>query len=68
MLAMVLHPEVQAKAWEEIDQVVGTDRLPEFTDRPNLPYVEAICLETFRWLPVVPSGERFGKGNSLALS
>ncbi|KAF8554409.1 cytochrome P450 [Imleria badia] len=55
MLAMVLHPEVQAKAQEEIDQVTGGHRLPEFGDRPNLPYVEAVFLETLRWRPVVPS-------------
>lgn len=53
---MVLHPEVQAKAQEEIDRVVGTERFPDFGDRPNLPYVEAIYLETYRWRPVVPSG------------
>lgn len=53
---MVLYPEIQVKAWEELDRVVGNGRLPEFADRPNLPYVEAICLETFRWFPVVPDG------------
>ncbi|KAI9566800.1 cytochrome P450 [Boletus coccyginus] len=55
ILAMVLHPEVQAKAQEEIDKVIGGQRLPDFADRPNLPYVEAVYLETFRWRPVVPS-------------
>ena len=56
---MVLNLEVQAKAREEIDRVTGGERLPEFEDRPNLPYIEAICLETYRWVPVVPDGERF---------
>ncbi|KAG9315351.1 cytochrome P450 [Chiua virens] len=55
LLAMVLHPEVQVKVWEEIDRVVGRDRLPDFDDRPHLPFVEAVYLETFRWRPVVPS-------------
>lgn len=54
---MALHPEAQAKAQEEIDRVVGTQRLPDFGDRSNLPYVEAIYLETLRWRPVVPCGE-----------
>ncbi|KIO10098.1 hypothetical protein M404DRAFT_130775 [Pisolithus tinctorius Marx 270] len=56
LLAMVLHPDVQRQAQEEIDRVVGTDRLPNFGDRPNLPYVEAILLETLRWVPAVPLG------------
>ncbi|KAG1758154.1 cytochrome P450 [Suillus occidentalis] len=56
LLAMILNPEVQAKAHEEIDRVVGKDRLPDFTDRPALPYVEAILRETFRWHPVTPFG------------
>lgn len=28
LLAMMLHPEVQKKAQEEIDRVIGTHRLP----------------------------------------
>jgi cytochrome P450 len=55
-LAMVLNPEVQAKAQVEIDRVVGKDRLPNFDDRPALPYLEAILRETLRWYPVVPFG------------
>jgi cytochrome P450 len=38
LLAMMAHPEVLAKAQEEIDRVVGSDRLPTFDDRPFLPY------------------------------
>lgn len=56
LLAMVLHPEIQAKAHAEIDRVVGKDRLPGFDDRPALPYVEAILRETLRWHPVFPFG------------
>ncbi|KIK93483.1 hypothetical protein PAXRUDRAFT_145010 [Paxillus rubicundulus Ve08.2h10] len=54
LLAMVLNPDVQSKAQEEIDRVVGTERLPNFDDRPNLPYVEGVYLETLRWRPVAP--------------
>jgi len=56
MLAMLQHPEVQERAQAEIDAVVGTDRLPNFDDRPNLPYVEAILLETLRMYAVAPLG------------
>lgn len=38
LLAMMLHPETQRKAQQELDSVVGTDRLPTFEDRERLPY------------------------------
>jgi len=53
-LAMALFPEVQEKAWEEIERVIGTNRLPVIPDRENLPYVEALVKETLRWETVVP--------------
>ncbi|KAF7346379.1 O-methylsterigmatocystin oxidoreductase [Mycena sanguinolenta] len=55
-LAMALHPDIQRKAQTEIDAVVGTHQLPEFKDRPSLPYVEAIYREVMRWKPVFPLG------------
>ncbi|KAF9043995.1 cytochrome P450 [Panaeolus papilionaceus] len=46
------HSEVQAKAHEELDRVLGTPpRLPTFEDRPVLPYIEAIYREVMRWCP-----------------
>ena len=54
ILAMRLHPEIQAKAQAQVDAVVGRDRLPVFADRPNLPYVEAVLMEVLRWNPIVP--------------
>ena len=53
---MLLHPEVAAKGREELDRVVGRDRLPEISDRENLPYVEAILKEIVRWQPALPLG------------
>ena len=53
---MIQHPEILQKAQKEIDAVVGTARLPTFSDRPNLPYVNAIVLEVLRWNPAVPLG------------
>ncbi|KAF8169142.1 cytochrome P450 [Mycena galopus ATCC 62051] len=49
LLAMVLYPEVLAKAQKEIDSVVGRDRLPTFSDRSSLPFVDALLSETYRW-------------------
>ena len=53
---MVMHPEVQRKAQEEIDRVVGNDRLPTFADQSSLPYVDALVKEVFRCYPVAPLG------------
>ncbi|KAI0631045.1 O-methylsterigmatocystin oxidoreductase [Trametes polyzona] len=55
-LAMVVHPEAQKKGQEELDAVIGPDRLPEFSDRDALPYVNAIVKEVIRWHSVVPLG------------
>ncbi|KAF8573501.1 cytochrome P450 [Ramaria rubella] len=56
MLAMLLYPEVQKKAQAELDSTIGKNRLPDFGDRGNLPYIEAVVRETLRWHPVVPLG------------
>ncbi|KIK87084.1 hypothetical protein PAXRUDRAFT_152429 [Paxillus rubicundulus Ve08.2h10] len=53
---MMLNQEVQARAQAEIDRVVGTQRLPNFEDRPALPYVEALLREILRYRPVAPIG------------
>jgi cytochrome P450 len=54
---MVLYPEAQQKAHDEIDAVVGTGRLPDFDDEVSLPYVSALCQEVQRWHPVAPLGK-----------
>lgn len=54
--AMLSHPEVQKRGQEELQRVVGLDRLPTMDDRPKLPYIEAILKELLRWNPVTPLG------------
>ncbi|KAF8634118.1 hypothetical protein AX15_001055 [Amanita polypyramis BW_CC] len=53
-LTMALHPNEQKRAQEEIDRVVGTERLPTFRDRASLPYVGALVRETLRWRLALP--------------
>lgn len=53
---MAKYPHVQKRAQEEIDRVVGNERLPLLQDRQHLPYVDAIMSEVLRWKPAVPLG------------
>ena len=48
VLAMTMYPDVYAKAQEEMDRVVGVDRLPDFSDRESLPYLESVIREIYR--------------------
>ncbi|KAG8907531.1 hypothetical protein FRC01_007649, partial [Tulasnella sp. 417] len=56
ILAMTLFPSIQEKARAEIDRVVGSERFPTFNDQPDLPYLQAVVLETLRWNPVANFG------------
>jgi hypothetical protein len=58
-VAALLHPEIQKRAQHDVDAVTGRERLPTFEDRPQLPFVDAVCREVLRWRPVVPLGEFF---------
>ncbi|KAH7110698.1 cytochrome P450 [Dactylonectria macrodidyma] len=49
--AMMLYPEVQARAQQEIDKVVGSERMPGWGDWDKLPYMRCIMKETLRWMP-----------------
>lgn len=72
---MTLHPEVQRKAQEEIDRVIGKARLPTYDEcvstlmalrnppfltirrhgsRPNLPYIDGLLKEVYRYEMVAP--------------
>ena len=56
MLAMVTYPDVQIRAQEELDSVVGRTRIPTFADFSHLPYICAMVKEALRWRPVDPLG------------
>jgi len=51
---MVNSPDMLKKAVEEIDGVVGRDRLVQESDIPRLNYLKACIREAFRLHPVVP--------------
>ena len=53
---MTLYPETQRKAQEELDLIIGRERLPDFSDTGRLPYLEAVYKETLRFIPNAPLG------------
>lgn len=59
-LCMVLHPDAQKAAQDEIDRVLSvasdSECLPTIADRDALPYVTAVLLEVMRLFPVLPLG------------
>ncbi|XP_036902925.1 cytochrome P450 1A1-like [Sturnira hondurensis] len=54
LLYLVTRPNVQKKIQEELDRVVGRARRPRLSDRPQLSYLEAFILETFRHSSFIP--------------
>ncbi|EON63189.1 hypothetical protein W97_02416 [Coniosporium apollinis CBS 100218] len=54
-LAMCYYPQYQHLVQEEIDRVCG-DRMPQPSDRPNMPVLRAFIREALRWRPPVPTG------------
>uniref|UniRef100_A0ACB8FP23 Uncharacterized protein n=1 Tax=Sphaerodactylus townsendi TaxID=933632 RepID=A0ACB8FP23_9SAUR len=54
ILEMVLHPEVQERVHEEIEEVLGRDKPPTMADQPNMPYTNAVIHELQRWADIIP--------------
>ncbi|KAM0929996.1 hypothetical protein ACQ4PT_001230 [Festuca glaucescens] len=78
---MVNSPELLAKAVEEMDRVVGRERLVQESDIPELNYLKACIREAFRLHPIAPfnvphvaivdttvAGYRVPKGSHILLS
>ncbi|KAF9061653.1 cytochrome P450 [Rhodocollybia butyracea] len=54
VLAMVQNPEILKKGQSAVDAVVGSNRLPDFSDQDSIPYVDALLKESLRWRPITP--------------
>jgi len=55
-MAMILFPDIQEKAHEELDTILGKGVAPTFNDRGRLPYLQAVIYELMRWHTVFPLG------------
>ncbi|KAF8792511.1 Cytochrome P450 2U1 like protein [Argiope bruennichi] len=54
VLTMATHQDVQIKVQQEIDDVIGTERLPSWADHNKMPYTEATIMELMRWRTIIP--------------
>ncbi|KAI6238716.1 (pine wood nematode) hypothetical protein [Aphelenchoides fujianensis] len=50
---LIRHPDVQQKLHDELDRVIGSDRLVTVSDKLALPYVQAVIMEVLRVANIV---------------
>ncbi|KAF8553149.1 cytochrome P450 [Imleria badia] len=56
IMAAACYPEAQKRVQEELDMIIGRDRIPTWEDSESLPQVHAYIMEALRWRPVAPIG------------
>uniref|UniRef100_A0A2K6TY00 Cytochrome P450 family 2 subfamily D member 6/pseudo n=1 Tax=Saimiri boliviensis boliviensis TaxID=39432 RepID=A0A2K6TY00_SAIBB len=54
LLLMILHPDVQRRVQQEIDDVIGQVRPPEMGDQTCMPYTTAVIHEVQRFGDIIP--------------
>lgn len=54
VLQFLHQPEIQKKCFEEVERVIGFNRIPTMLDKPNMVYLEATINEILRWANITP--------------
>ncbi|XP_013366914.1 PREDICTED: cytochrome P450 2D4-like isoform X1 [Chinchilla lanigera] len=54
LLLMILHPDVQRRVQQEIDEVIGQGRRPEMGDQARMPFTNAVIHEVQRFADILP--------------
>jgi hypothetical protein len=69
LLAMMYYPDPFQKARDEIIRVIGTERLPTFSDRASLPYgMDGLSYNTLSSMLIGISGMHFERDLALGCS
>ena len=53
LLLFMHYPHVQEKCFKELREVIGLNRSPSMSDKPNMPYFEATVAEILRYSNLV---------------
>ncbi|KAF6339165.1 hypothetical protein mRhiFer1_003604 [Rhinolophus ferrumequinum] len=56
LLLMILHPDVQRRVQQEIDEVIGQVRRPEMADQARMHFTMAVVHEVQRFADIIPLG------------
>uniref|UniRef100_A0A6Q2XP39 Cytochrome P450, family 2, subfamily Y, polypeptide 3 n=1 Tax=Esox lucius TaxID=8010 RepID=A0A6Q2XP39_ESOLU len=54
VMVLIKYPKIQEHMQQEIDTVIGRERVPQMEDKMSLPFTDAVIHEVQRFLDIVP--------------